>query len=214
MGVSGAEAIAAAGDRATWVACETCDWLCNVPPLGKRERAACPRCGTSIARHRPDAIANTLAIACAALVLFVGTQTANFMSFELDGRLQDARIATGIAALFRAGEWPLAALIATTAVLAPLVWIASLLYAAGPLWWDRRPPQIAGALRCCQLAQDWSMLEVLLLAVLVTYVKLVAVANVALGPGAWLFGPLILTLEAARTSFDRRAFWSRVEVLR
>lgn len=214
MAVSRAGAGHASGRSAGWVACETCDWLCEVPSLGKREGAACPRCGTSVARQRPNSIANTFAIGCAALVLFVGVQTANFMSFELEGRLQDARIATGIVALFRSGEWPLAALIATTAVLAPLVWIASLLYAAGPLWWDRRPPQIAAALRCCQFAQDWSMLEVLLLAVLVTYVKLVAVADVGLGPGAWMFGPLILTLEGARMSFDRHVFWSRVEALR
>jgi paraquat-inducible protein A len=60
------------------------------------------------------------------------------------------------------------------------------------------------------LMKSWSMLEVFLLAVLVTYVKLVGIAKIGIGPGAWAFGALMLVSTWAGTSFDSRLVWDRV----
>jgi paraquat-inducible protein A len=60
------------------------------------------------------------------------------------------------------------------------------------------------------LVKDWSMLEVFLLAVLVTYVKLVGVAKLGIGPGAWAFVALMLVSTWAGASFDPRLVWDRV----
>ena len=150
----------------------------------------------------------------AGLILYVVAQSTEFLSFALEGRVQEARILTGILALFANGKWPLASLILLTAVVAPLFWILSLLYVSIPLSLRRHPPGIIPALRFCRLAQDWSMLEVFLLAVIVTYVKLVAIADIGIGPGALAFGPLIIVLAAAGASFDPRVFWNRLEAAR
>jgi paraquat-inducible protein A len=201
----------ASGSAREWLACESCDALVRVPTLREGERAECRRCGQVLGRGRPDSIRRTLALAVAALILYAVAQGADFMSFELQGRAQDARILTGILALFAGGKWPLASLILLTAVVAPLFWILSLLYVSIPLSLRRHPPGIIPALRFCRLAQDWSMLEVFLLAVIVTYVKLVAIADIGIGPGALAFGPLIIVLAAAGASFDPRVFWNRLE---
>ena len=200
--------LASPGTR--WSACESCDLLVRVPEVRDREKAECPRCGQVLERGNLDSIHQTLALALAALLLYAVTQSANFMSFELDGRVQEVRILTGILALFADGKWPLASLILLTSVIAPLFWILSLLYVSIPASLQRVPPAVVSALRFCQLAQDWSMLEVFLLAIIVTYVKLVSLAHIGFGPGAWVFVPLILVLAAAGSGFDRRAFWDRL----
>ena len=194
-----------------WVACQTCDLLSRIPPLAESQQAECPRCGTVLLRARGSAIGDTFALGIAALILFAGVQSANFMSFGFEGRVQDARILTGIAALVADGKWLLGSLIFATAFAAPLLWVLSLLYLSGPLWFGRSPPRAAAVMRCCQFAQDWSMLEVFLLAVFVTYVKLIGVAEIGLGPGAWMLAPLIFVLAAASGTFDRGIFWSRIE---
>ncbi len=203
-----------AGAERDRVACESCDLLVSVPALRRHERAACPRCGQILERARPDSVRRTLALALAALFLYAVAQNTTFMSFELEGRAQDARILTGILALFADGKWPLAALILLTAVVAPLLWILSILYISAPLSLGRLPPGIVPVLRFCSLARDWSMLEVFLLAVIVTYVKLMGVASIGVGPGARAFLPLILVLAAVGSSFSRRVFWNRLEALR
>jgi len=197
-----------------WSACESCDLLVRVPELRGGETALCSRCGQVLARGRPNAIRRTLALALAALLLYAVGQSANFMSFELDGRVQEVRILTGILALFADGKWPLASLILLTAVVAPLGWILALLYVSIPLSLRRVPPAIVPALRLCRLAQDWSMLEVFLLAIIVTYVKLVSLAHIGFGPGSWVFVPLIFVLAAAGSSYDRGTFWDRLDSLR
>jgi paraquat-inducible protein A len=151
-----------------------------------------------------------LALSTASLALYVIAQCTVFMSFELDGLVQNARILTGIQSLFADGKWPLASLILFTAVAAPLLWILSLLYIAVPLRLGRLPLGVVSAMRFRALVKDWSMLEVFLLAVLVTYVKLVAIANIGIGPGAWAFVALMFVSTWAGASFDPRMVWGRV----
>ena len=200
-----------AGSGREWIACESCDLLVRLPELGARQRADCPRCGQVLEHSRPDSLRRTLALATASLLLYVVAQSAIFMSFELHGRIQEVRILTGILELFADGKWPLASLILFTAVLAPLLWVLSLLYITVPLRLGRLPPWIMPAMRFRALVQDWSMLEVFLLAVLVTYVKLISMAQIGIGPGAWVFGALMLVSTWAGASFDPRIVWSRLE---
>jgi paraquat-inducible protein A len=193
-----------------WVACESCDLMVRLPELGEREEAECARCGQVLERSQPDSLRRTLALSIASLMLFVVAQTTVFMSFELDGLVQDAWILTGIQALFLDGKWPLASLILFTAVLAPLLWILSLLYIVVPLHAGKIPPKIASAMRFCTLAKNWSMLEVFLLGVLVTYVKLIGVAKLGIGPGALSFAALMFVTTLAGVSFDARLVWALV----
>ena len=196
--------------RNEWGACESCDLLLRTPKMQGREKAECPRCGQVLERSRPDSLRRTLALATASLVLYIVAQATVFMSFELDGLVQDARILTGIGALFADGKWPLASLILFTAVAAPLFWILSLLYVVVPLRLGWLPSGIVPAMRFGALAKDWSMLEVFLLAVLATYVKLLDVAHIGIGPGGWAFGALMLVSTAAGASFDPRLVWDRI----
>ena len=209
--MSGFGSDTAAGSGREWIACESCDLLVRLPELGARQRADCPRCGQVLEHSRPDSLRRTLALATASLLLYVVAQSAIFMSFELHGRIQEVRILTGILELFADGKWPLASLILFTAVLAPLLWVLSLLYITVPLRLGRLPPWIMPAMRFRALVQDWSMLEVFLLAVLVTYVKLISMAQIGIGPGAWVFGALMLVSTWAGASFDPRVVWRRLE---
>jgi paraquat-inducible protein A len=197
-------------DPNEWVACESCDLMLRLPELQEGEEAGCSRCGQVLERSQPDSLRRTLALSIASLLLFVVSQTTVFMSFELDGLVQDAWILTGIQALFLDGKWPLASLILFTAVLAPLLWILSLLYIVVPLHAGKIPPKIASAMRFCTLAKNWSMLEVFLLGVLVTYVKLIGVAKLGIGPGALSFAALMFVTTLAGVSFDARLVWALV----
>ncbi|MDE0887084.1 MAG: paraquat-inducible protein A [Myxococcota bacterium] len=197
-----------------WIACRSCDQLLHVPVLKTSERADCPTCGQVLSRGRPDSIQRTLALSLSAIILYGVTQSTTFMTFELQGRTQEAKIITGILELFADGKLPLASLILVTAVVAPFCWTAALLYASLPLTFKVVPPGIVSVLRWCQIAQDWSMLEVLMLAVIVTYVKLATLAHLGFGPGAMALIPLLLALTAAGDSFERAVFWRRLEQLR
>jgi paraquat-inducible protein A len=195
------------------IACECCDLLHQRPDLGPGERAYCARCGNLLARASLNPIQGTLALGVAAAMLLVLANVFPFLEFSLEGQMQENRIATGVAGLWSAGQPALAVLILFTTVLAPALRIGTLLYVLVPLSLRRVPPGVAPALRFQAALVSWAMLDVYMLALLVTLVKLAQMARVNLELGAYCFVALFIVLTGVKASYDRGALWDRVEAL-
>ncbi len=58
------------------------------------------------------------------------------------------------------------------------------------------------------------MVEVFLLGVLVSLLKLAKVADVHFGVGFWAFGAVMVFMAAAVAGIDREELWDRLEVAR
>ncbi len=84
------------------------------------------------------------------------------------------------------------------------------------LWAPRRAaraPGFNGVLRAIQLVRPWGMIEVFMLGILVTIVKMVSLARVV--PEAALFAFAALTLMlAVVVMFDPRTLWDIADSLR
>src|ERR1700730_16788875 len=94
---------------------------------------------------------------------------------------------------------------------APTLLIAALLYVLVPLLRRRRLPW---ALPCCRVireARRWSMVEVFLLGVVVSLLKLGTVAKLTLGTSFWAFVGLMVCLVAALTVIDFAELWEQLE---
>ena len=53
------------------IACHECDLLQTEPRLAPGETARCVRCGAFLARNPPDSVDRTLALSCAAAILYL-----------------------------------------------------------------------------------------------------------------------------------------------
>jgi paraquat-inducible protein A len=73
---------------------------------------------------------------------------------------------------------------------------------------------VAPAVRFQDAMVSWAMLDVYMLALLVTLVKLAQMAHLELELGAWSFGALFVLLTLVSASYHREALWQRVEALR
>lgn len=108
------------------------------------------------------------------------------------------------------GREDAAVLIALFAVIAPalhIVFLSTVLFAA------RRPPApawIGTMLRCAEIFRTWSMVEVMVLGLLVTLVKIASLATVTPGIGIFAAGAFIVLSAATTAGFDPREVWSRV----
>ena len=77
-----------------------------------------------------------------------------------------------------------------------------------------RGRRLPGAIRVCRWVygtDTWNMIEVFLLGVLVSLLKLGDIATVTLGVSFWAFAGLIICLAASVSSIDRRDLWDRLE---
>ena len=63
------------------------------------------------------------------------------------------------------------------------------------------------AFRLAPLTREWGLVDVFMLGVVVSLIKLGNLATVVPGIALWSFGVLILLLTAIGASFDARDFW-------
>jgi paraquat-inducible protein A len=60
--------------------------------------------------------------------------------------------------------------------------------------------------------EPWNMIEVFLLGVLVSLMKLGEMADLVFGLGFWAFAALMVCMAAAVAGIDRNELWDRLEV--
>ena len=115
-------------------------------------------------------------------------------------------------ALFREAN-PLMGVVAVLfTVVAPLTLMGGLLYVAAPLRFGVALPGALTVTKIFQLSEPWSMLEVFLVGILVSLLKLGAVGEVHLGAGLWALVGLVFCTAFAMAGIDRLELWDRLEI--
>lgn len=196
------------------IACHECDLIHRVKPLPKKGVANCIRCGSVLYRHKPNSIDRTLALSLAGLVLFMLANAYPFLALKMESQIHQTNLITGIIVLYTQGMQPLAILVLLTTILAPLAQLLGMLYVLLPLRHDRVPPKFAPIFRFLRILETWSMMEVFMLGILVSVVKLAKMAQIVPGVAIFSFFGLIVVLTAATVSLDPHEIWHRWEKLR
>jgi paraquat-inducible protein A len=192
------------------IACHECDLLQRRSPIPSGGIARCRRCGAVLYRRVPNGVDRTVALALAGLVLFTVANAFPLLSVRIGEDLVSAELATAVHALWLQGEHALAALVAATCIATPLLVLVLMLHVFLPLRFGRLARGTIPTVRLLHAIREWNMMEVFLLGVLVTIVKLVKMATVIPGPGMIAFFLLIFVLAAASSAMDTDAVWARV----
>jgi paraquat-inducible protein A len=196
------------------IACHECDLIHRVKPLPAKGIANCTRCGAVLYRYKPNSINRTLAMSMAGLVLFILAISFPFLALKMESQLHQTNLITGIKVLYIQGMQELAVVVLVTTILAPLAQLLGMLYLLLPLKHNRIPPQFAPVFRFIRGLQPWSMMEVFMLGILVSVVKLAKMAQIVPGVAIFSFFALIVVLAAATVSLDPHEVWHRWEKLR
>jgi paraquat-inducible protein A len=175
-----------------FIACDECDLLEEVPQLEEKARARC--------------------LSVAGMVLLGAANAYPFLGFEIEGNLIQTTLLGGIELLYQNDKFAIAAVVFITAVLAPVLQLTASLYVFLPLYLNRRPWDLSKVFRWIQRLQPWAMIEVFMLGILVSMVKLSQLATIVPGIALWAFALLIVVLAAASAVMDPEEVWRRLEV--
>jgi len=194
------------------IACHECDLLQRevaLPPGGK---AICPRCKATLYTQSTDSIQRALALMLAAALLFVIGNSFPVVTMEIQGHRTEALVWQGAWRLHQEGESLVGVIVFMTALVFPLVQIAGMLAILVPLHLGLTPHYLVPAYRTIEQVKPWSMVEVFMLGVLVSLVKLAHMAKVVPGIGMWAFFGLIIALAWASSTLNPHEVWARLEV--
>jgi paraquat-inducible protein A len=192
------------------IACQECDLLHRTRPVPAGGAAKCRRCGATLYRNKRNSLDRSLALAVAGLILFIVCNTHPFLALKKEGLIQETTIITGVKELFNQGMLELSLLVLFTSILAPLIQLSVMIYVLLPLKLNRMPWKMAVVFRCLQTIQPWNLLEVFMLGILVSVVKLSDTATVVFGLGLYSFLVLIFVLAAIMTAFDPQIVWEKL----
>ncbi|MFH1991689.1 MAG: paraquat-inducible protein A [Pseudomonadota bacterium] len=196
------------------IACHECDLLHRVQPLPEGGTAKCTRCGALLYRRKRNSLDRSLSMALAGLILFILCNTHPFLALKREGLVQQTTIITGVQELYRQDMWGLALLVLFTSILAPLIQLSGMLYVLLPLKFNRLPWMLPVVFRIQQKMQPWAMMEVFMLGILVSLVKLAKTATVVPGIALYAFVALIFVLAAASASLEPGVVWEKLEPIR
>lgn len=196
------------------MACPECDLLNQVPTLAPGESAACARCGATLCRNPSDSLQRALALALTAVILFAVANTFPFLSFGKSGVVTHATLVTGVVGLWAEKMYLVSGAVFLTSVLAPALMLLGVLYLVIPLQYRCRPPAAHLVLRGLTQFLKWNMVEIFMVSVLVSAVKLIKLAAIIPGIAAWSFMALVFVLAAIYASLEPRLLWEKLESYR
>jgi uncharacterized paraquat-inducible protein A len=196
-------------DDGPWAACWCCGLVQAVPSLAPEQSAYCPRCETLVA---PAARAHqstqaTAAFALAALVLYFPAILLPMLRIEKLGSTVEDSLLSGIATLMQDGHYFVGGIVLVFSLIVPPIKLfALLLLSLASDWVHERHRAIT--YHVVELLGRWGMLDVMVVAVLVAYVKLGDTVTISPGPGLAAFATSVILSLIASMCFPPHALWS------
>jgi paraquat-inducible protein A len=190
------------------VACHGCGLVCEDAPDAPG-RAACPRCGAALHRRRPGSIAHTWAFLVAALFLYVPANVLPVMYTSLLGNGSDSTIMNGVVGFWRDGSYGIALVIFVASVAVPCTkfLVLGLLLATSRRRGSRAVLERARLYRLVEWVGYWSMLDVVVVAIVSALVKFQALSDIEPRIGILFFGAVVILTMLSAMSFDPRLIW-------
>ena len=191
------------------LSCLTCGLLSRPASTGE-DANACPRCGRGLHVRKPHAMLKSWTFLVAAMILYLPANLLPIMDTEslIMGSHSDT-IMSGIVLLWKTGSWPLAVIVFVASIMVPMLKMLALLVILIAVHQGVRVHchDLAKLYRLLEIIGRWSMLDVFVVAILVTLVQLQLVAAVTPGKGAAAFGAVVVLTMLATMSFDPRLIW-------
>lgn len=185
--------------------CHDCGQVCDMQ--GHPDR--CSRCGAPLHWRKPDAIARTWAYLLAALVFYIPANLVPVMHTSMLGSGGGSTIIGGVVEFWVGGAWDIALIIFIASIGVPVIKFAVLALLLittqrGSAWAQRQRAQLY---RFIELIGYWSMLDVLVVALVAALVQMKELGTIEPRPGILFFGLVVVFTMLAAMSFDPRLIW-------
>ena len=193
------------------IVCHECDEICEIPHPMREGRYKCPNCKHTLVKIVPNMIEKIYALNLSALILFGLSLYFPFLTFEVMGNHSEANYTTAVLYLYQDGDYLIAVTLLMTTVIVPLFRILLFLSIFAPLYHGKIPKYTPTFLRIIEDITPWGMLDVFLVGILVSIVKLIKMGTIIPDISLWAFLFLIPVLAYSQMIFDSHPVWEMVE---
>ncbi|KAA9001348.1 paraquat-inducible membrane protein A [Affinibrenneria salicis] len=187
--------------------CDVCGLVSALPTNDGDSR--CPRCASRLTRHRPPGDARSWALLSAAVIFYIPANVLPVMYTSLFGRGSESTIMAGVIEFWRGGSYGIAAIIFIASVVIPCMKFLALglllITTRRHSGWARR--ERTRLYRITEWIGSWSMLDVVVVAVISALVQFHALSEAEPRAGIVFFALVVILTMLSALSFDPRRIW-------
>lgn len=188
--------------------CHCCGLVQQVPRPPEGKRAVCSRCGTTILSAARLSRSNhrTAAVALAALIFYFPAVMLPMLRVERLGHAHESSLLGGVVTLLADGHLLVGLVVLVFSVILPPVKLMILfVLSAGGSWMHHH--HRARTYHLVEFIGRWGMLDVMLVAILVAFVKLGDLVDIHPGSGLLAFTACVVLSLIASLCFDPHCLW-------
>nr|WP_245217670.1 PqiA/YebS family transporter subunit [Rheinheimera maricola] len=190
------------------VLCPHCDLVQLLPALSPGEEGSCSRCGHHLDACHPESVMRPMLFAASALFMLLLANLFPFVSMFAAGNSNEINFFDTSSVLFTEHHQSLAILIWLFIQAVPAACMLAIIYIKlGMLY---ALPARTWVARVLYMLKPWSMVDIFLMGLIISFVKLVADADISLGPSFWAFCLFCLLHLRAFQVIDRHELWSKI----
>lgn len=155
-----------------------------------------------------------MALALTGLILMVPANALPLLGIKMFGITTDGNLWSGVGALIEQDMWAVAVLVLLSSVVLPFVNLSLALVVSFHLHFRKFHLLLAVWLRWFQHLNEWAMIEVYALSIIVACVKLSSLADLRFGFGLYAFIALLIVNALLAHEMDYTLFWQRIRRLK
>ena len=200
--------------KKTLIPCEECGLVVAIPNIQEGEKVQCPRCNHTLIQVIKQPFQRPIAYVVACLIMLLLSISFPFMSFSVEGLSQEIGLLHAVKMLDQFQNSALAILLLATVLILPALYLSFVLYLyiQSSRVKQLSQQQIEHIRIFCKIlfrVEPWLMVDVFLVGVLVSLVKIAALADIGLGNSFWAFCLYTLLLVKCVSLVDRSWLWNQ-----
>ncbi|MFW3895126.1 paraquat-inducible protein A [Pseudomonas bharatica] len=188
--------------------CHVCEQACH------QQISHCPRCDSPVHVRKPKSLSRTWALLIASLICYLPANLLPVMRTNMLGSVEANTIMSGVIEFWHSGSWDIAVLIFIASVVVPcgkFLGLSLLLVTCqNNCAWKRK--ERARLYRFIEVIGYWSMLDVIVVALVAALVQFRGLSTIEPLPGIVFFGLVVVLTMFAAMSFDPRLIWDAEEI--
>ncbi|WP_455294086.1 PqiA/YebS family transporter subunit [Vibrio parahaemolyticus] len=196
------------------ISCEECGLVVRIPEIEQGQKAQCPRCSHSLTKINAKPYQSVIAVSSACLIMLVLSISFPFMSFSVQGLSQEITLLHAAKMLAEFQNALLGALLLATVVVLPAIYVGLILFLhLEALKVRNHPPskkQQRMAKILCRIlfrVEPWLMVDVFLIGVLVSLIKIASLADIGMGSSFWAFCVYTILVVKCISMVDKSWLW-------
>ncbi|MDG2956911.1 paraquat-inducible protein A [Bisgaard Taxon 10/6] len=193
--------------------CSSCDYTFEHPLLDEKQCPICPRCHSELDKSAAISLQQTWAPLIAGIIMLFPANLYPISYTFMNNIPSGDTLISGVISFINMGSYFVAFIVFTASIFVPISKVLIMLYLLGSIHFNWRH-SIKWQMRLFHIIHfvgRWSMLDLFVLALMMSLVTRGQIISFSVGPAAFYFGASVFLTMIATTNFDSRLLWKIYE---